>query len=67
METALTDNKQTALAVSASILEGDWKRLDSLIDDGFTYTGASAVYSKDEYIGFMQALKEAMSNMAMAR
>ncbi|NOX23182.1 MAG: ester cyclase [Actinobacteria bacterium] len=65
METTLTDNKETALGVSTAILEGDWERLDSLLDDGFTYTGDSAVYTKDEYIGFMQALKDAMSDMAM--
>lgn len=65
METTLTDNKETALGVSTAILEADWERLDSLLDDGFTYTGDSAVYTKDEYIGFMQALKDAMSDMAM--
>jgi predicted ester cyclase len=65
MTTTLADNKETALAVSKAILEGEWARLDSLLDDGFTYTGDSVVYTKDEYIGYMQGLKDAMSNMAM--
>jgi predicted ester cyclase len=65
MPTVLENNKSTALAVSRSILNGQWGELDGLLDAGFTYTGDSAVYTRDEYIGFMQALKDAMANMTM--
>ncbi len=58
-------NKEVALSVSKAILLGDWKKLDQLLGEGFTYTGDSAVYSKNEYIGFMQGLKEAMTGMTM--
>lgn len=69
----MTDNSSstdqdtaTALAVSRSILEGDWKTLDSLLAPGFTYDGdLGTPYSRDEYIGFMQAMKGAMSDMTM--
>lgn len=57
---------ETALAVSRSILEGDWARLDSLLAPDFRYHGdLGDVYSRDEYMGFMQALKGAMSDMTM--
>ena len=58
-------NKQIALAVSRSILQGDWSALDTLLDDSFTYTGDGFVFSKDQYIGFMQDMKAAMDNMNM--
>ncbi len=58
-------NKEIALSVSRSILNGEWQKLDLLLDKGFTYTGDSAVYTRDQYIGFMQALKDAMANMTM--
>ena len=57
---------EVALAVSRSILDGDWARLDSLLSPGFTYDGdLGSPYSRDEYIGFMQAMKGAMSDMTM--
>lgn len=65
MSTTPEQKKAIALAVSTSILNGDWRRLDTLLDSGFTYTGDSAIYSRSEYIGFMQALKDAMANMTM--
>lgn len=65
MSTESEHKKSIALAVSTSILRGEWGRLDTLLDSGFTYTGDSAVYSRSEYIGFMQALKDAMSGMTM--
>ena len=61
----LEKNKEVALSVSRAILNGQWQALDGLLDAGFTYTGDSSVYSRDEYIGFMQALKDAMANMTM--
>lgn len=48
--TAIDENKseaaQTAYAVSRSILEGDWEKLDGLLDKDFTYTGDGSVYLK---------------------
>jgi predicted ester cyclase len=57
--------KNTALAVSKAILEGRWTDLDHLLDDNFTYTGDGFVFTKDEYIGFMQDMKSAFSNLTM--
>ncbi len=57
--------KNTALAVSGAILEGRWNDLDLLLDDNFTYTGDGFVFTKDEYIGFMQDMKAAFSNLTM--
>jgi len=57
--------QQTALAVSKAILEGRWSDLDNLLDEKFTYTGDGFVFTKDEYIGFMQDMKAAFSNLRM--
>jgi predicted ester cyclase len=57
--------KNTALAVSYAILEGRWNDLDALLDKDFTYTGDGFVFTKDEYIGFMQDMKAAFSDLAM--
>lgn len=57
--------KETALAVSKAILEARWNDLDNLLDDKFTYTGDGFVFTKDEYIGFMQDMKVAFSNLKM--
>ena len=57
--------KNTALAVSYAILEGRWNDLDKLLDDKFTYNGDGFVFTKDEYIGFMQDMKAAFSNLKM--
>lgn len=57
--------KNTALAVSKAILEARWNDLDQLLDDKFTYTGDGFVFTKDEYIGFMQDMKAAFSNLKM--
>ena len=62
---ATEDVKNTALAVSYSILEGRWNDLANLLDDNFTYTGDGFVFNKDEYIGFMQDMKAAFSNLKM--
>lgn len=67
--TSQTQNDQdteTALNVSRAILAGDWKALDSLLAPDFVYHGdLGAPYSRDEYIGFMQGMKGAMSEMTM--
>jgi predicted ester cyclase len=57
--------KKTALAVSKAILEARWNDLDKLLDDKFTYTGDGYVFTKDEYIGFMQDMKAAFSGLKM--
>ncbi len=57
--------KDTALSVSKAILEGRWNDLDNLLDKNFTYTGDGFVFTKDEYIGFMQDMKAAFSNLKM--
>lgn len=57
--------KTTTLAVSYAILEGRWNDLDNLLDEKFTYTGDGFVFTKDEYIGFMQDMKAAFSNLKM--
>lgn len=57
--------KEIALAVSKAILEARWNDLDNLLDDKFTYTGDGFVFTKDEYIGFMQDMKAAFSNLKM--
>jgi predicted ester cyclase len=61
----LKSNKDVALAVSYAILEGRWNDLDNLLDIDFTYTGDGYVFTKDEYIGFMQDMKAAFSNLKM--
>ncbi len=58
-------NSQIAYSVSRSILEGNWARLDSLLDDNFTYTGDGYKFTKDQYIGFMQEMRGAFSNFDM--
>lgn len=58
-------NPQTAYSVSRSILEGNWAKLDSLLDNNFTYTGDGYVFTKDQYIGFMQEMRAAFSNFQM--
>ena len=67
--TSQTQNNQdteTALSVSRAILAGDWKALDSLLAPDFVYHGdLGEPYSRDEYIGFMQGMKGAMSEMTM--
>lgn len=60
-----TASSQTAVAVSRSILEGDWEKLDGLLDENFTYTGDGYVFTKDQYIGFMQDMRAAFSDFEM--
>lgn len=63
--TQLKSNKEIALAVSTSIMNGNWNELDNLLDPSFTYTGDGFVFTKDEYIGFMQDMKSAFSDLNM--
>lgn len=59
-------DQTTAMAVSKAILDGDWEKLDGLLDENFTYTGDGAVYTKDQYIGFMQEMRSAFSDFNMS-
>ena len=59
-------NTDVALGVSRAILAGDWAALDGLLAPDFRYNGdLGDPYTRDEYIGFMQAMKGAMSDMTM--
>ena len=60
-----TPTTNTAISVSKAILEGDWKTLDGLLDDKFTYTGDGFVFTKDQYIGFMQDMRSSFSDFDM--
>ena len=61
----LNANKEVALSVSKAIMDGRWNDLDQLLAPEFTYTGDGFVFTKDEYIGFMQDMKAAFSNLNM--
>jgi predicted ester cyclase len=56
---------QSAFAVSLAIQNDDWAKLDTLLAPGFTYDGDGMHFSRDEYIGFMQDMKGAMTGMKM--
>lgn len=70
-EDAMTDTatlnatKEAALAVSLAIQNDEWARLDSLLTPGFTYSGDGMEFNRDEYIGFMQGMKDAFAGMKM--
>jgi len=65
-QTQNDQDTQTALSVSRAILAGDWATLDGLLAPEFVYHGdLGTPYSRDEYIGFMQGMKGAMSDMTM--
>jgi len=57
--------KTAALAVSLAIQNDDWKTLDSLLAPGFTYSGDGMHFTRDQYIGFMQDMKDAFAGMKM--
>lgn len=65
VDEAKNETDRTAIAVSQSILEGNWAKLDSLLDEQFTYTGDGYHFTKDQYIGFMQDMRAAFSNFEM--
>jgi len=46
-------------------MDGRWNDFDNLLDENFTYTGGDFVFTKDEYLGFMQDMKVAFSNLKM--
>lgn len=63
----ITQNKETALDLSKSIMNGDWKKVDELLDDNFKYFGdGRPAMNKQEYIYFMkEILCSSMTNMDM--
>ena len=63
----LERNKEIALSVSRSIMNGDWEKVGELLDDDFTYAGDGAEpINKQQYIGFMRGvLCAAMTDMDM--
>ena len=64
---SLKEKKEVALNVSKAIMNGNWGKVDELLDDNFTYTGDGAPpINKQEYIGFMKnVLCSAMTEMDM--
>jgi predicted ester cyclase len=64
-DTPNSDTAKTAVAVSQAILQGNWAKLDGLLDAQFTYTGDGYHFSKDEYIGFMQDMRASFSDFNM--
>lgn len=65
VENKKSENASTAIAVSKSILEADWTKLDTLLDTNFTYSGDGFVFTRDQYIGFMQDMRAAFSDFDM--
>lgn len=55
METSV--NKETALNLSKAIMNGEWDKVDALLDDNFVYTGdGQAPINKQQYIYFMKEI-----------
>ena len=64
----LSQNKEVALNLSKAIMDGNWEKVDKLIDDDFMYEadGRPAI-GKKEYIGFMKnVLSVAFVDMKMS-
>jgi len=59
------EQKEVALSVSKAILNGEWEKLSGILSDDFTYTGDGMHLNKQQYIEFMQGMKNAFSNMKM--
>ncbi|MCP4536429.1 MAG: ester cyclase [Chloroflexi bacterium] len=64
---ALEQNKEIALGVSEAIMNGEWEKVDELLDDDFFYVGDGAdPINKQQYIGFMRGvLCTGMTDMDM--
>jgi hypothetical protein len=55
METSA--NKETALNLSKAIMNGEWDKVDALLDDNFVYVGdGQAPINKQQYIYFMKEI-----------
>ena len=59
------EQKDVALSVSKAILNGEWEKLSGILSDDFTYTGDGMHFNKQQYIEFMQGMKNGFSNMNM--
>ncbi|MCB9134478.1 MAG: ester cyclase [Anaerolineales bacterium] len=54
---SLEQNKEIALGVSRAIMNGEWAKVDELLDDNFFYIGdGAAPINKAQYIGFMRGV-----------
>lgn len=60
-----TQTKEAALAVSLAIQNDDWAALDTLLAPGFSYSGDGMAFTRDQYMGFMQDMKDAFADMKM--
>lgn len=65
METSA--NKEITLGLSKAIMNGQWDKVDALLDENFQYIGdGQAAIGKQQYIYFMkEMLCTAMTNMDM--
>ena len=65
METST--NKEITLGLSKAIMDGQWDKVESLLDNNFSYIGdGRSAMNKNEYIGFMKnVLCTAMTDMNM--
>ncbi|MCX6265974.1 MAG: ester cyclase [Bacteroidetes bacterium] len=65
METSA--NKEITLGLSRAIMNGQWDKVDALLDDNFSYTGdGQAPINKQQYIYFMkEILSKGFMNMDM--
>lgn len=61
----LEQKKEIALDVSRAIQNGEWDKLDKLLDENFTYTGDGLHFNKNEYMGFMQDMTLAFTSLKM--
>ncbi len=59
------EQKEVALSVSKAILNGEWEKLNGILDDNFTYTGDGMHLNKQQYTDFMKGMRAAFSNMNM--
>ncbi|MFZ4796951.1 MAG: ester cyclase [Bacteroidia bacterium] len=60
-------NKEITLGLSRAIMNGEWDKVDALLDEKFCYIGdGRPALNKQEYIGFMKnVLCSAMTEMDM--
>ncbi len=60
-------NKEITLGLSKAIMDGQWDKVESLLDNNFSYIGdGRSAMNKNEYIGFMKnVLCTAMTDMNM--
>ncbi len=60
-------NKEIALGLSRAIMNGQWDKVDAMLDDSFTYIGdGQPAINKQQYIYFMkEMLCKGFTNMDM--